>query len=330
MMELRRAFVAGCALWLSTSAVAFAQGVASPPAPPPDQQPPAGYPSDQPPPGYPQPEYPQQQYPQQQYPQEQYPQQQYPQQQYPQQQYPQQQYPQEQYPQEQYPQQQYPQEQYPQEQYPQQQYPQQQYPQQPQPGYPPPPYPPRQPVRSPFLAMFYLGANVFTGNLGENVFAEQVQVDPGLRLGTILGLRVNQQFSLNGELTLDAVNLRNAPLDVAAGVADLALSPLFHVVSGNLEAVIGPKLGLWGLKITNNNGITGASDQLTASGWLAGINAGAFASIAGTTSIGGLLSVEARRYTQVCDRPAGSVETCGTNGATSTDKVFGVNGAVMF
>src|SRR5262245_50240754 len=73
---------------------------------------------------------------------------------------------------------------------------------------PPPPYgyPPAvapRPERSGFLALPYIGINSFFGPGTDGL-------DPGLRLGAILGGSVSPFFSANGEITIDIMN-PNAP-----------------------------------------------------------------------------------------------------------------------
>jgi hypothetical protein len=304
-MNLHRALVVGCGLLLSSlsiSGVAFAQGAVAPPPDP--QQPPAGYP---PAPGsdpQQQPGYPQQGYPQQQpgYPQQGYPQQQpgYPQQGYPQQQPG-------------YPQQGYPQQGYPQQGYPQQGYPQQGYPQQ----APPPP------LKSPFLKIGYIGAVIPVGQSSDHDGV-------GFRIGTILGVRLAPQFSLNGELTLDIDNPKNTTPGANAGEAefDLALSPLFHLPIGNMELVVGPKLGFYADSLTESGG--GATATFTNTGWVAGVNAGAFASLSGGTSIGALVSFVSRKATEACASGTGVPEQCSTDISGPSYKALGITGAILF
>ncbi|HEX4406568.1 MAG TPA: hypothetical protein VH560_17135, partial [Polyangia bacterium] len=258
---------------------------------------------------------------------------------YPQQQpgYPQQQpgYPPPGYPPPGYPQQAYPPSGYPQQQpgYPPPGYSQQQpgypppgYPQ--QPGYPPPGYayppgyysrpaPPPPTGKPGFLGLVYLGVNSLQGATGNNY-------DVGFRIGTIMGGRVNDQFSINGELTIDALNQKNSSnADVSEIEADLALSPLFHVHSGNLELVVGPKLGVMGYEYD-----AGGSTLFKGHGWVYGVNAGAFASISRAVSIGGLVSFEARSFTQA--QQCATSDDCSDVKTPDADKVLGITGAIIF
>ena len=92
----------------------------------------------------------------------------------------------------------------------------------------------------PFLVMPFIGlqsdqsANADTG--------------PGFRVGGLVGGRINEQFSFNGELVFDWLNLNNIPAGVSASAyfIQVAAAPLFHVqASPTAEIVLGPKLGLF-------------------------------------------------------------------------------------
>ena len=220
---------------------------------------------------------------------------------------------------------------YPQQQPQQQPYPQQYPPQQqpyPQPGYPQQ-YPPPGSYQAPaapqghrgLLLMGFLGIQAFQGDTG-------VGLSPGLRLGGLLGFYATPMFSLNGELTLDFLNLdSSAGYSGATGVrALLALSPLFHFPAGNLELVVGPKFGGWGTTISDNNSTTSAS----ARGYVFGVNAGLFAR-AGNVNLGGLFSFEAGIPTSICfDTGGGEVCHSATGSEQDADKIVAFNGAILF
>jgi hypothetical protein len=227
---------------------------------------------------------------------------------------------------------------YPQQGYPQQPgYPQQGYPQQ-QPGYPPPPpgYYPQQPGYAPqaysatpapqgkhgFLPIIYLGVNSFIGDNNKDL-------GPGFRLGTILGGRLSEQFSINGELTIDGQNVENvsAPASVTSVEVAITLSPLFHVQQGALEFVLGPKLGFAGGSADIDDGL-GDKTSVSASGYAFGANAGLFGAVSSSVSLGGMLSFEGRKFTKSCQTTLG-VETC-QEGGIPVDKVLGFAAAVLF
>lgn len=284
-----------------------------------------------PPQGYPDPNA-QPQYPPQQQPPQQYPQQPgYPQQQpgYPPQDYQQQQQQQPGYPPQQYQQQ---------PGYPPQQpgYPPQQYPQQPgytpppgygtAPGYGPPPgYAPPPPYVPPsghhgLLAMPYLGINGFAGDTG-------IGVGPGVRVGGLLGFFASPMFSLNGELSIDFMNLdQNYYPDTTGVRASLSIAPLFHFpAGGNLELVAGPKLGVWDEEL----GDTQSNATLSYSGYLVGLNAGLFAR-AGRMSIGGLFTFESAVPDKSCANDGFNGDVCSSLSNATSEKVVSFNGALMF
>jgi hypothetical protein len=182
-------------------------------------------------------------------------------------------------------------------------------------GSPPPP-------RSPFLKIAYLGVTVPVGQSSN-------YENPGLRFGTILGGRLSPQLSLNGELTLDLDNPKNqGGSDFTEIELDVAFSPLFHVPTGNLELVFGPKLGI---NIDSASGtFAGGKAESTATGWVTGINAGFFATLSGSTSIGGLVSFVSRKTTEVCSTVSGSSEQCTTSISGPSYKVLGFTGAILF
>jgi hypothetical protein len=248
-----------------------------------------------------------------------------------------QQYPQPGY---QQPQQAYPQQQYPQQQYQQpQQYPPQGYaPQgnppppgyyapQPQPAYgqqpaytPPPVYapPPSEPAyRRGFLWMPYIGLNVPAGDTSD--FAST-----GLRLGGIFGFNVGPFLSLNGELTIDILNIDTSSAGSAtAAEVDFTFSPLFHVSLPQIELVVGPKLGFFGMSSTYSQ--SGYSDSTSSGSGLAyGFNAGVFVPL-GRIAIGGLLNFTGRSYSSYCQN-----DICGDVSGGSDDKFFGFSGALMY
>jgi hypothetical protein len=197
----------------------------------------------------------------------------------------------------------------------------------PPPGYPPPAYqvaPPPPPGKSGFLAMLYLGVNSFEGSSNNDL-------GPGFRIGTILGGRLNGQISLNGELTIDAENVKNLPTgtDVTAVEVDIAFSPLLHFHQGSMEIVVGPKLGVMAEAVqTTTGGVNAGSGN--ASGYVFGLNAGVFGALTPSTSIGGLVSFVSRPYSQVCATVPGFSEVCSTSQLPSADKVLGITGAVLW
>ena len=218
-----------------------------------------------------------------------------------------------------------PPQQYPQ-QYPQQGYPQQGYPQQanppppgyyappPQPAYgqqptyaPPPAYapPPGPAYRRGFLWMPYIGVNVPVGvsSNGDST---------GLRLGGIFGFNVGQFLSLNGELTVDILNLDGGSGVSASGaMVDFTFSPFFHFNVPGLEFVVGPKLGFFDTSSTYSQ--SGYQDSTySGSGLAYGFNAGVFIPL-GRIAIGGLINFTGRSYSSYCqnDSYTNYYQVCG-------------------
>jgi hypothetical protein len=194
--------------------------------------------------------------------------------------------------------------------------------QQPPPGYPQPPAPTPQPQRA-ALFIGYFGAHVFTGKAAD-------AYGPGFRLGGIAGLRAGPFLSLNGELGFDILNAKNQSSgeDLSGAVVELAFSPLLHLPSNGVELVVGPKLGLWGLYLEGTSSL--GSESLSANGWLGGLNAGFFASLGPTAAIGGLLTFEARKYSEACFTDLTGTKNCASDGLGPADKVLGITAAILY
>ncbi len=303
-----------------TSTVALAQG--APPVQP--------YPDPNAQPGQQYPQQPGQQYPQQ--PGQQYPQ---PPQQYQQQPgYPPQPQPGYPPPPQPYPPQDYQQPQQPPQQYQQQpgypppQPPYQQQPGYPPPGYPPPGYPPPYAPPAPLghhglLLSAFLGISSFQGTTGEGL-------SPGLRFGGLIGFYASPVFSLNGELSIDFMNPDSSLGNETAVRAAISFSPLYHLTTnGNLEIVLGPKLGAWSEDYSDTDGNTLGN----ASGYLVGINAGAYTRV-GTALLGGLFSFEDGVWTKTCaaaDPFNGNFDQiCASVSDAPSDKILAFNLSALF
>ena len=171
--------------------------------------------------------------------------------------------------------------------------------------------------------MPYLGLHSYHGEGYSDVY------DPGLRLGTLLGGRIGPSFSLSGELTFDFSNFSNVPSGVTTAevAVDVAVSPLVHLPFGTGEVVVGPKLGFFGLGGSASNGIDMA--EYSASGLVAGLNAGAFFAVSRDVALGGLLSFVLRDSRQFCDETPSGDEVC-TDVDANAAKVLGFTAAAMF
>ncbi len=185
----------------------------------------------------------------------------------------------------------------------------------PGPAYAPPPVEPA--FRRGFLWMPYIGVNVPVGDTSNSV-------STGLRLGGIFGFNMGPFLSLNGELTIDVLNLDStAGVSATGAEVDLAFSPLFHIDLPALELVVGPKLGFFAMSATYSE--SGYPDSTMSGNGLAyGVNAGVFIPL-GRIAIGGLLNFTGRSYSSACQN-----DVCGDASSGSADKFFGFSGALMY
>ena len=170
--------------------------------------------------------------------------------------------------------------------------------------------------------MPFIGLNIPAGTTSDSF-------SPGLRLGTLLGGHVAPFLSLNGEFTIDVLNPKNVPsgYDVSAVAIDLAFSPLFHVPTGNIEIVLGPKLGAFGYAASVK--YSGASVDGNAQGLSYGLNIGVFGGV-GKLAIGGLVGYTGRHATKVCSTRSGYSETCTDSPSGDDMKILSITGAVLF
>ena len=173
----------------------------------------------------------------------------------------------------------------------------------------------------PFLLMPFLGiqseqnANSGTG--------------PGLRVGGLVGGRLSEQFSFNGELLFDLENLNNIPPGVSASayLLQFAAAPLFHVqVSPAAEIVVGPKLGLFFAHASESGSAGTFTVDLSGSseGLVLGGNLGAFFRLSDALSLGGLINFDYLRA-EWCSADQGTC-TVSDNGL----KVISFAGAAQF
>jgi hypothetical protein len=174
----------------------------------------------------------------------------------------------------------------------------------------------------PFLLMPFIGL--------QSIQNDNSGTGPGLRVGGLVGARINEQFSFNGELLFDLWNISNVPAGVSesAYVVQFAAAPLFHVAaSPTAEIVLGPKLGLF-LEHASVSGSVGTY-TLDASGngegLLVGANVGAFFRVSDALSLGGLVNFDYMKM-EWCSNSQGGTCTPSDNGL----KVISFTGAAQF
>jgi hypothetical protein len=177
---------------------------------------------------------------------------------------------------------------------------------------------PASPRPSGFVAIPYLGINSFS----------DAGISTGFRAGALLGGRVAEIFSFNGELTVDKVNLDAPPgASASAYMFQLGISPLFHVDTPNVRFVAGPKVGFVGSTSHISGG--GLSADRRGMGWTLGLNLGAFIPLKNTTSLGILLSYATMKPLVVCASSTGVDENC-TGDNLRSSEVLGLTLGAFF
>jgi hypothetical protein len=120
------------------------------------------------------------------------------------------------------------------------------------------------------IAIPYLGVNSVQGG----------EANAGLRVGALLGGRVSEAFSLNGELTIDQIKLG---ADASAYVGQFSFSPLFQAQRFDQRLVVGPKVGYW---VGGEDSSSTSAARSDTSGWILGVNLGLFLRVKETTGLG--------------------------------------------
>jgi hypothetical protein len=116
---------------------------------------------------------------------------------------------------------------------------------------------------------------------------------PGLRLGLLLGGRLDNRFSINAELVYDVLNPDRAVPGVTFYDFEAVAAPLLHLsLPRGMQALAGPKLGLFRAG-ASGQGERDASDAVY-TGLLVGANLGAFVRISRRNEIdvGGLVGLD--------------------------------------
>jgi hypothetical protein len=187
------------------------------------------------------------------------------------------------------------------------------------------------PARRLFQLIPYIGGHSFQGDGG-------AILGPGWRVGALVGFRVNEYFTINGELTVDVLNATSLPPGDSSAAYDyysevqgiIGLSPLVAFPVGGVELAFGPKLGFWGADYYQNSMVRGNGSG-TYSGYDLGANGVVFVQVGRKLWLGGLASFDLRAYTNSCFSPSSSyVERCSTINLPSADKVIALSALLMF
>ena len=170
-----------------------------------------------------------------------------------------------------------------------------------------------------FEAVFFAGVHSYFGDYGDGM-------PPGLRLGTLLGGRLNPVVSLAGALEFDAHNLDAPPPGVSVtSVAFLfSFAPSFKFSQeSRIKFIITPRLGAFA-RVASATDRTSTVDA-TATGLLLG-SSFTLAFPAGPVLLGPMLSIEHQSIEQVCVTVDGT-ESCSDS---SADLDSGTVGALQF
>jgi hypothetical protein len=204
-------------------------------------------------------------------------------------------------------------------------------------GYPPPGYPapgayPGVYARPPpppgssrvFQLLPYIGAHSFRGDGG-------AILGPGLRVGGLVGFRLGDHFSINGELTIDLLDATRLPAGDRYGEQDFTfgVSPLASVSAGPVELALGPKLGFWTADY-NQASLARGNGGGSYLGYDLGANGAAFGRVGRKLWLGALASFDLRIYGRKCYTPLYGIEHCTTIDLPSTDKGVSLSAVLMF
>jgi hypothetical protein len=169
------------------------------------------------------------------------------------------------------------------------------------------------PLRAGKFVLPYLGLHLPFGTS-----PAQSSYDTGLRLGTLLGFYVGSHVSINGEFSLDALNSGGSPGTADEVLVGVSFSPLIHFGLPSVEFAVGPRLGhFWDAGTIYGSDFN--NTDFSASGFLYGLNVGAFFLPVRGLSFGGLASLSAHSVQSVC---------CG-EGTGHTDFVLAFTVAVL-
>jgi hypothetical protein len=194
----------------------------------------------------------------------------------------------------------------------------------PPPGAPPQYTPAAQPAMAPykpFLAMPFIGIH--------SIQNDNSGTGPGLRVGGLIGARLNEQVSFNAEALFDLWNFSNVPdgASVSAYVIQVSAAPLYHLqVAPTAEIVVGPKLGFFydSESVSASSAYYNVDVSVGGEGFLVGANLGAFFRLSDALSLGGLVNFDYLKE-EWCSSNQGDC-TAGDDGI----KVISLAGAAQF
>jgi hypothetical protein len=155
---------------------------------------------------------------------------------------------------------------------------------------------------------------------------------PGLRVGALVGLRIGDHVSLNGEITADLTNATNLPPGDSYNEqnAAIGLSPLVALPVGTgIELAFGPKFAAWGASYYQTSTTRGDGGG-SYSGLDLGANGAVFFQVGRRVWLGGLAGFDLRFYSQSCFRASGGSERCSSSNLPSSDKVMAFSALLMF
>ena len=154
--------------------------------------------------------------------------------------------------------------------------------------------------------------------------------DAGLRVGGLLGARLSELASLNGQLNLDFMNPNEVMgVDINATIASVTIAPLLHMrAAPNVELVLGPKLGGFYYSLDASTGSLRLDGS--ARGWVAGAQAGMFFAVNPSAFVGVLFSYTHLDSTHSCFRQTGTSEICTDDPDGDNPEVIGVTLSALF
>lgn len=191
-------------------------------------------------------------------------------------------------------------------------------------AYPPQPKPR---LKRTFLALPFFGFHSYQ-HTEANGYA------PGVRVGALLGGRLNDVFSLNSWLSADFSNLRTPVEPFHERAIHAAFNPMIELPAGRLELIFGAKLGVYLLHserpapgfLVGDATAVSVSDM---NGLIAGLEAGVFVPVTAHTSVGLLLSFDLIGVNRGCLLAANGGSECGPPLAQNP-RVLGITGGVLF